>query len=273
MSKREPCEKLLDNVIVVAVDVGKNWGWCACGKEGYKKEDGDKKAYKDLNELIRFLRENSGSRVALGFEAPLFLPCWNEKEGLVPRKDFEVAKNAWYSNVAAGASTKAIPLMRKLFTDLKDYLKSKKITFSVEEFLEGEANFLFWEAWVSKTETLDKSLEGNSGGHGDLYYYLVLEPPKYNECLKDKHVSDAYSAVYAFYQYLFKFKREPQKLTGREKLKNKLDPEEIRKQWDGRCFNLVVSQLLWAGILELEDAQRLINCACPVVKARKLSEA
>ncbi len=249
----QPCGELLKDIVVVAVDVGRGFGWYAC-REGICEEL-EGKNLKSIDDLINFVRNSKDKKIALGFEAPLFLPLWKPGKGLVPREPFETQQNAWYKDFAGVASAKAIPILHKVFSDLKEFLKKRKITFSVDEFLNGDADFLIWEAWVSKCRTL---------GNEDLFTYLRISPPSAPEEY-DEHVRDAFSAAFAFSKYLFGNSE-----CVWEEARNRLDPEEIRKCWNGQCFNIAASQLFWAGVLEHEEAQRMLRCACPVVKARKL---
>ena len=86
-----------DNIVVVAVDVGSNkyrLGWYAVNGRGNRLDSG-----KGLSSLIKFLNSKKirNKKLALGFEAPVFITKWNEEKGVgLSKREFELQNYEWY---------------------------------------------------------------------------------------------------------------------------------------------------------------------------------
>lgn len=135
-----------ENLVVAAVDVGKlaNVGW-------WRIAGIDASGGRDLDDLVTYLATDlrAGRSVALGFEAPLFIPNPPAASGLGRQRVGEAGR-PW----CAGAGTIALAfgvqqaayVMHRLARVLDRPIRGG---MDAEDLFDGSLDLLIWEAFVS----------------------------------------------------------------------------------------------------------------------------
>jgi hypothetical protein len=158
----------VDAAVVAAIDVGKvaNVGWW---RAGTTQVGGGC----DLDRLCDLLADDlaGGCRVALGFEAPLWVPFAKSVDDLGRGRPRE-GNRAW--SAAAGAAVLACVLQQSVYVLDRIARASPRTegTLDPQKWLSGDAALLVWEGFVS----------------GDAKDRAAPEP----------HIDDAHSAVTEF---------------------------------------------------------------------------
>jgi hypothetical protein len=151
----------MDNLRIYAVDVGSikagNFGWARGQSQGgIDKEDSR------IDMLANFLYDDlsSGLPVALGFEAPLFVPIREEPGKLTLSRDVDPGGRPWSARaggLSLGVATVQMPwLMRALFARLSHPFPC---FFNWHEFIAAGTGLFIWEAVVTgkaKDKKIDK---------------------------------------------------------------------------------------------------------------------
>ncbi len=146
-----------NDIVVIAVDVGSHEEG-AKGKEAtfawYESPEKNGQSLVKLKERLKDVLK-SDKKVALGFEAPIFIPWWKEGEGLSHR-DFEKFIEAgktkvrgWYYQGGSAVLAQLIALLNALLNDdviLEELARG--ITFNPDAW-EREKKILIWEAFIS----------------------------------------------------------------------------------------------------------------------------
>jgi hypothetical protein len=132
-------------ISVIAVDVGSlpNIGWWRATKADAGSGGGS------LDELVDAIVAdfNSGVRVAVGFEAPLFVPMPSEAADLNRQRLGEKGR-PWCVGAGSGALALGVQQASYVFAALARKI-SPRVTFAPDELVSGDADLLVWEAFVS----------------------------------------------------------------------------------------------------------------------------
>jgi hypothetical protein len=135
----------MDDTVVAAIDVGKvaNVGWWRAG--GTAPQGG-----RDLDELCDRLIDDlvSERRVALGFEAPLWVPLAKTTSELGQQRPGEGTRS-W--GAGAGAAVLACALQQSVYVlrRISAGVGSTRVTVDPTVWLAGAAALLVWEAFVT----------------------------------------------------------------------------------------------------------------------------
>lgn len=142
-------EDNMNRPIVWVADVGSikmnKFGWCRATSEITLIQGTDIVDFADgiANDL------SSGNKVALGFECPLFVPVSNNPVQLTSARMGEGNK-PWSAGAGCGALTVGLTECAWVFERLRQTTTVRIIpTFKWDEFAEGQANLLIWEAFVT----------------------------------------------------------------------------------------------------------------------------
>lgn len=133
-------------MIVAAVDVGSppKMGWAT--SEGLT-------GCGDAGELITQLSTalSQGSKVSLGFEAPLWSPRGRPFLRMTSNRGGVEARlsRPWSAGAGCGALTAALANMSWVFEALASSLGPVQATTQLDHFLDGSAQLFVWEAFVS----------------------------------------------------------------------------------------------------------------------------
>lgn len=132
---------------VVAIDVGapRNIGWCR-SRGGSHDAQG-----RDLDGVVAAVADDldAGRRVAVGFEAPLFVPAPAAANGLNLQRVGERGR-PWCAGAGTGALAMGAQQTTYVFTRLAERVGARRVTFLPEVLRSGEADLLVWEAFVTK---------------------------------------------------------------------------------------------------------------------------
>ncbi len=135
--------KFSDDLVIGAIDVGspKNMGWAII--QGSEKQTGQ-----DLDEFInRFATASTSTPAALGFEAPLFIPCRSELSTITKGRIGE-GNRAWSAHAGAAVSTIGLAVMTYTLRNLKQRMDKRAATLDWRKWPKGNAMLVF-EAFVS----------------------------------------------------------------------------------------------------------------------------
>lgn len=131
------------DIVVGAIDVGapKNIGWAIVS--GDDVEHGG-----DLDEFIaKFAKASAGKPSALGFEAPMFLPCRENWRDMTKQRNGDNNK-PWSAGAGATVTTVGIVLMTYTFRKLKPLMGNCSATLDWHNWPDGKS-MLVYEAFVS----------------------------------------------------------------------------------------------------------------------------
>lgn len=135
----------MTDISVIAVDVGSplNIGWWRDSPSQHSTSG------RDLDSLVDAVSSDllAGRAIALGFEAPLFVPAPSTQAGLNRQR---VGEKGWPWCAGAGAGALALGIQQSayVFTTLAVRVHPR-VTFDPSALMSGEANLLVWEAFVS----------------------------------------------------------------------------------------------------------------------------
>lgn len=94
-------------------------------------------------------RLNRGEVVALGFEAPMFVPFRDDPARLTKRRNGETNPN-WIGGPGSAVLATGLAQVPWILREMKSKMKvTGRPTLRWEVFAAGEANLLLWEAFVS----------------------------------------------------------------------------------------------------------------------------
>jgi hypothetical protein len=130
---------------VAAIDVGalKNIGWW------HHSPSGETTSGRDLDSLVDVVVADLGRRtpVALGFEAPLFIPRPASAEQLNRQRAGERGR-PWCAGAGTGALALGLQQSAYVFDRIAQHARPR-VTFDLEAIERGDADLLAWEAFVS----------------------------------------------------------------------------------------------------------------------------
>ena len=144
-------DRLLKNLVmdIYCADIGSitsgNFGWYGL------RSDGTAASGQDIEELAGQILNglNATRQVALGFEAPMFVPFRTDPETLTRKRKGETDKN-WIGGPGATVLATALVQVPWLLTTIRAGLTvSATATTRWEEFHDNKSNLFLWEAFVS----------------------------------------------------------------------------------------------------------------------------
>ncbi len=135
---------------VYAADIGSiannKFAWCRDDNSGLPDGNGE------IREMVKSVSRDlsQGVSVALGFEAPLFVPVAEEPKELNRARKGEGSR-PWSAGAGCGSLATALPICVWTFEQLAKGNATTNIfpTFHWEAFRTGTANLFIWEAFVS----------------------------------------------------------------------------------------------------------------------------
>lgn len=139
----------MNNIVVWAADVGsiknRKFGWCRAESN---------MSFLSGTDIIAFAKGiadnlNTGKRVALGFECPLFIPV-TENPILLTSPRLGEGSRPWSAGAGCGALATGLTECVWVFENIRR-LSQHTIhpTFNLEQFEMGQANLFIWEAFVT----------------------------------------------------------------------------------------------------------------------------
>ncbi len=134
---------ITQDIVVGAIDVGspKNIGWAIIDSAGAQ-------AGQDLDEFIElFAKAAENKPSALGFEAPLFIPCRDELSRITAQRSGEKGK-PWSAGAGATVTTIGLAVMVYTLRNLRERLGDMSATLDWCEW-PRENKLLLFEAFVS----------------------------------------------------------------------------------------------------------------------------
>jgi hypothetical protein len=133
------------DISVVAVDVGalRNIGWWC------RAPDGATTSGRDLDSLVDCISGDISARVpvALGFEAPLFIPRPSDAADLNRQRLGERGR-PWCAGAGTGAMALGLQQSGYVFGAISNRIRPR-VTFDLKALSRGDADLLIWEAFVS----------------------------------------------------------------------------------------------------------------------------
>lgn len=151
--------------VCYACDVGstksKGFGWAR-----FELDDGSQPiGSSEIDQLTHKLREDmsTGRSVALGFEAPLYMPVPEESRALSSGREDE-GNRSMFAPAGAYVTTLACHQAAFLLNALKDFQRTYQLTLHHDEWIgTRHPTLLLWEAFVSG----DAKKKGESDGNSD----------------------------------------------------------------------------------------------------------
>jgi hypothetical protein len=136
----------MSHAVVAAVDVGSlaNIGW-------WRAFGNDAGGGRDLDELVEVLAAdlNQHRSVALGFEAPIFVPLPAEAVGLCRQRVGEQGR-PWSAGAGTGALALGVQQDAYVFAGLARQVATRpRISFDPRQLDGSETTLVVWEAFVS----------------------------------------------------------------------------------------------------------------------------
>jgi hypothetical protein len=136
----------MSNTVVAAVDVGSlaNIGW-------WRVAGDTAGGGRDLDELVEVLAAdlNQNRSVALGFEAPIFVPLPAEASGLCRQRVGDRGR-PWSAGAGTGALALGVQQAAYVFAGLaRRVAKRPQVSFDPSQLGSVEATLVVWEAFVS----------------------------------------------------------------------------------------------------------------------------
>ena len=143
--------------MVCAVDVGSllNIGWWRAPRTGSGSGG------RDLDSLVATVANDLavGRRVALGFEAPLFIPMPTSTAGLNRQRVGERGR-PWCAGAGTGALALGLQQAAYVFAGIAaQCVTMPEVSFDPATLLSGEAELVVWEAFVSGKSKNRSALE------------------------------------------------------------------------------------------------------------------
>ena len=145
----EGTHTMKDNLFVAAVDVGtfKNWGLAYWDGEGRCDSLPEHNGHFDLVDKIARALEDRTRRVALGFEAPLWVPIRSRAEMLLKSREGE-SNRPWSAGAGCAVTTASLAVLPWWFSAIAKELSCAPL--ATTDVLHWEPGVLFvWEAFVS----------------------------------------------------------------------------------------------------------------------------
>lgn len=140
-----------DNLEVLCADIGSiarnNFGWAGRSAQvGVEVHDGD-----DITALVEAVIEAlaAGKPVALGFEAPMFVPVPEDPHELAKKRPTDVGAPAWCSPPGSNVLTQAIVQTPWILQRIHARFPDLKVFFEWDPFAQAKRGLLLWEAFVS----------------------------------------------------------------------------------------------------------------------------
>lgn len=134
--------------VIAAVDVGSvargNIGWCHLA-------DGAEQTGRRLDEIAEVVADdlNAGRRVALGFEAPLFIPLPDDEDALCKARRGE-GSHAWSAAAGLGALALAAQEATYVLTRIANNVAERPtVSMEVAAFHDPGVGMVLWEAFVT----------------------------------------------------------------------------------------------------------------------------
>lgn len=134
---------------VVCADLGSvkrgNFGWFA------GLSDGTERKGSDIHKLVECVADllNRGKRVALGFEAPMYVPLRDDVLTLTSKRRGETNPN-WIGGPGASVLATGLAQVPWVLSAVKENLRrSARASLDWAEFESGAAEIFLWEAFVS----------------------------------------------------------------------------------------------------------------------------
>lgn len=148
----------LHNLAVFCADIGSikkgNFGWAAS-----LPGDPDIIEGKDIKKFAEYISNQirAGSKVAIGFECPLYVPMRNDPQEVNSARSGE-GNRSWSAGAGTGALATGLAEVLWVLNDVKERLgRCSQIVVEWNEFLASDAVFM-WEAFVtSSAKGLDHS--------------------------------------------------------------------------------------------------------------------
>jgi len=145
----------MDSPIVYAADIGSvargRFGWFRLPEPTLSSD------YSDIRQLATLVADDlRGDRqVALGFEAPQFVPVRQDPMRLTSARPGERSK-PWSAGAGCGALATSIPEVVWILRQVIELLpEAPSATLSLPEFRTGSAQLLLWEAFVTGAAKAD----------------------------------------------------------------------------------------------------------------------
>jgi hypothetical protein len=131
---------------IYACDVGSikrnNFGWASShsGSRGSK----------DIAALVKSVVTDfsSGTKVSMGFECPLFIPCPTRLEDIGSARVGE-RNRAYTSSPAACATVTGLSELAWILKKIHEECPEARATTRWSEFIEGNSQLFIWEAFIS----------------------------------------------------------------------------------------------------------------------------
>ncbi|HPR53655.1 MAG TPA: hypothetical protein PLT09_07000 [Deltaproteobacteria bacterium] len=138
------------NLAIFCADVGsiklKKFGWASVLSDG--NEISGTKIDEFANEIVKQI--NNKTKVAIGFECPLFIPVRSDPVEVNSARKGE-DNRSWSAGAGTGALATGLVEMLWVMNEISRILgKKPKATFQWPNFLESESVF-FWEAFVASS--------------------------------------------------------------------------------------------------------------------------
>jgi hypothetical protein len=145
-------------LVIHCADIGsvknRNFGWARLGAEDAAAECTTGHDIKPFVESI-VADLNAGSRVALGFECPLFVPVSEDPAGLTSARPGE-GDRAWSAGAGAGSLATGLTETVWVLDQVGRQLPTRpKVFVKWPAFREAERGLFIWEAFVTKAAKAD----------------------------------------------------------------------------------------------------------------------
>lgn len=242
------------NFIIYGVDIGSTqrdrFAWCRLDPTSdttyclSKTTSKGTEEIEPIDELVTSLKQDieNNLKIALGLEAPLYLPIPESAKGLSKGRDNE-GNRSCMAQIGLSVAGLALHQLAFILRDLKNEIQSMpKITLDFDQWCKSKNNeLLIWEAFVSGEAKKDKKTQISNGKK------------------ENPHEIDAEKAANAFLEYLTcPEKRTDENIFGQIRLN---DRENTQK-----ALSLAGTALLWSGLsTELE----LLHNKVLVIKPKK----
>ncbi len=140
---------LLNDTYIFCADIGTEargkFGWCGV------RYDRPPKHGSKIDDFVAYIVETLGThpKIALGFEAPLFVPLRNDSSTLLEQRAGEAGR-PFSAGAGAPVLVAALVQIPYILTSLKSKLtKLPTVHFDIGEFRKASEGIFFWEAFVS----------------------------------------------------------------------------------------------------------------------------
>ena len=156
----------MNRLAIYCADIGSikrgNFGWAAV--DGDQQGDGD-----DIDDLVDDLVRSlsAGTKVALGFECPLWVPVSQEPQGLTKGRAVDGNK-PWSAGAGASALSAGLTETAWILSQTRQRLAERGVALPRpylhwDEFNEADTGLFLWEAFVTGAAKAKVEVKGN--GH------------------------------------------------------------------------------------------------------------